>query len=67
MINKTPTIEELLTLWSLCVKFIEGNDIFHAENIYDNDRVIENAYGLMDSMCNIVGFTDYEEEYDNDD
>ena len=43
-------------LESLCKKFIEDNKIYSAETIYQADRVIENAYFLIEDICKILGF-----------
>ena len=49
-------------LWQLAERFIDINDIFSSENVYQSDNVIEEAYDFLDNMCEIVGFKPYEEE-----
>lgn len=51
-------------LWLLCEKFINDQKISCAETIYQSDRVIENAYQVLEGICDIVGYTkdDYVEE-----
>jgi hypothetical protein len=40
--------------------FIKEQHIYCAENIYQSDRVIENAYVFIEKLCNLVGY--YEEK-----
>lgn len=49
-------------LLELCQKFIDDNDIGCSEVIYQSDRVIENAYEFIESICDIVGYKEYEDE-----
>jgi CO dehydrogenase/acetyl-CoA synthase epsilon subunit len=49
-------------LFELCKKFIEEQNIFCAETIYQSDRVIENAYEFIEDVCNIVGYVEDEDE-----
>lgn len=46
-------------LWDLCQKFITDKAIICPEAVYQTDRVIENAYELIEGICDIVGY--YEE------
>lgn len=50
-------------LLSVCREFIEEQRISCGEDIYQSDRVIENAYGFIESICEIVGY----KESENDD
>ena len=50
------------TLWFLCKQFIEDQEITCGECVYQSDRVIENAYQLIEEICNIVGYYKDEEE-----
>jgi len=58
-------------LFALCEKFIEDNSITCEETVYQVDRVITNAYDLLSDICEIVGYTTYEDddddEYDDED
>jgi hypothetical protein len=49
-------------LWELCANFIEQNRILCVEFVYDSDRVVENSYDFIASICNEVGYFDLEEE-----
>lgn len=48
-------------LLQLCEKFVKENEIGCSETIYQCDRVIENAYEFIESVCEIVGFHQEEE------
>jgi hypothetical protein len=43
-------------LFELCFKFIQEQEISCSEAVYQSDRVIENAYELIDGICKIVGY-----------
>lgn len=43
-------------LFNLCQDFIRDNKIRCAEDIYQKDRVIENAYNFIEEICEIVGY-----------
>lgn len=45
-------------LVELCKKFIQENRITCAETVAQSDRVIENAYDFIESVCSIVGYYD---------
>ena len=66
MIDREPSLKDMARLWTLCADFIEQNDIWGAESVYQADRVIENAYAFIASICDEVGYVDLEEEDDND-
>lgn len=57
-----PDEESLLILWEVCKKFVKTQNITGSENVYQSDRVIENAYQFIDDICKIVGFEEYIEE-----
>jgi hypothetical protein len=54
--------EELL---ELCERFIQEQNIFCAETIYQSDHVIENAYEFIENVADIVGYLPSEEENDD--
>jgi hypothetical protein len=56
-VKKTEGARKLI---SVCEKFIEDNRITSPETVYQKDRVIENAYGLIQDICEIVGYEEYE-------
>jgi hypothetical protein len=43
-------------LLKICQDFIKNNKISCAETVYQTDRVIENVYEFIESVCNIVGY-----------
>lgn len=45
-------------LWDLCEDFINEQEISAPETIYQSDRVIQNAYDLIEKICDIVGYQD---------
>ena len=49
-------------LFKLCQQFIIDQNIHCAETVYQSDRVIENAYQLIEKICNIVGYETLEDE-----
>lgn len=49
-------IERLKRLWDVCEKFIEKQRISHPEIICQCDWVIENAYDLIEDICDVVGY-----------
>lgn len=51
-------------LVAICQKFVVDNRIGCSETIYQTDWVIENAYGLIDEICGIVGFMPMEDDND---
>lgn len=42
--------------------FIEKQKISCAETVYQSDRVIENAYELIQDICDVVGYYKYDDE-----
>lgn len=49
-------LDDVNKLWTLCKKFVETQQITCAESVYQSDRVIENAYELIEEICNLVGY-----------
>lgn len=37
-------------------KFVDDNDIYCNETIYQTDRVIESGYDFISELCHLVGF-----------
>jgi hypothetical protein len=60
MINDEPSVKEMAKLWQTCIDFIKEQTINCPETIYQTDWVIENAYGLIEDICDIVGYQDDE-------
>jgi len=48
--------EVLIALLNEVASFVSDNKITCAEAIYQNDRVIANAYGFIERLCNITGY-----------
>ena len=48
-------------LLELCHKFIDDNNITCAETIYQQDRIITNAYELIEHICDLIGYKQSEE------
>lgn len=42
--------------------FIKKQEITCAETIWQSDWVIENAYKLIEDLCEVVGYYDYGDE-----
>jgi hypothetical protein len=40
----------------ICQEFITTQRISYPEDIYQTDRVIENAYKFIDDICEVVGY-----------
>lgn len=64
MINDEPSVKDMAALWELCMKFIKDNKIDCAETVYQNDRVIRNAYEFIEEICEIVGYVESKFEDD---
>jgi hypothetical protein len=62
MIDKEPSVKDMAALWQHCMVFIETQNIYSRETVYQTDRVIENAYVFIADICEIVGYVDYEDE-----
>ena len=54
------TEKEMNDLHALCLKFINDQKIDCAETIHQTDWVIENAYGFIEDICEIVGYAENE-------
>jgi hypothetical protein len=59
-----PTHAELMALWNVCKKFVQDQDIGHADTIYQCDWIIENAYYFIEQVCDVVGYNPYVERDD---
>jgi hypothetical protein len=64
MAKSKPSTKELKSLWHVVEGFIREQDIGSVETIYQCDRVIENAYEFIEKCCVVVGYDDFEEEYE---
>ena len=55
-IEAADEIERLQKLWTVCEKFIKEQRISCPETIGQCDWVIENAYGFIEDICDVVGY-----------
>lgn len=53
-------------LFDLCGRFVAEQQISCPEAVYQTDRVIENAYELIESICDIVGYYKYPDEIEEE-
>jgi hypothetical protein len=60
----TDKTEKALKLYDIVEQFIEDQDIWGEESVYQCDRVIENAYDFIAQLCDIVGYRELEPEDD---
>lgn len=69
MAINNPTAARKARLWKVCEAFIVKQNIACEETVYQTDRVIENAYGLIGDIVKVVGVVDREDDdpYDEDD
>jgi hypothetical protein len=49
-------------LWNTCLAFIERHQINCSENIYQSDTVVLNSQEFIETICNIVGYYEFEDE-----
>lgn len=52
-------------LWKIVEEFISKHEIRCEEQVFQTDRIIENAYELMADMFNVVGYLPDEEGEDD--
>lgn len=53
-------------LFAVAQRFIEQQNIFCAETIYQSDRVIVHAYEFIEQVCDIVGYVGLDDPIDED-
>lgn len=53
-------------LFAVAQRFIEQQNIFCAETIYQSDRVIVHAYEFIEQVCDIVGYVGLDNPADKD-
>jgi hypothetical protein len=51
-------------LYQIVADFIDEQNIWGDECVYQCDRVIENAYVFIAQLCDVVGYKELEEEDD---
>jgi len=52
----TPTQQDLQRLWDHCAAFIQAQNIWCPESVYQSDRVAENSFEMIEGVCDIVGY-----------
>lgn len=57
-----PTQAQLKKLWAAVTAFVDRHDISCGEVVYQSDRVIENAYELVNELAQVVGYAQVEED-----
>lgn len=60
----TEKTEKALELYDIVEQFIEEQNIWGDECVYQSDRVIENAYAFIAQLCDIVGYKELEDADD---
>ena len=53
-------------LFDLCREFIKENKIDCSETIYQTDRIAENSLEFIESICELIGYHEEEEELDQE-
>jgi len=51
-------------LYKIVEDFIEEQNIWGDECVFQSDRVIENAYEFIAQLCNVVGYKELKDEDD---
>ena len=54
-------------LFDLCREFIKENKIDCPETIYQTDRIAENSLEFIESICELIGYHEEEEDLENED
>ena len=49
-------------LWNICQKFIVDLEISCPESIYQSDRIAENSLELIEEICKVIGYHQFEDE-----
>lgn len=60
--NGIDELRDLAKIKAIIQNFIEAQEISCAETIYQTDRVIINAYEFIESLVEIVGYKEYEDD-----
>lgn len=59
-------LRNMAKLRAIVVNFVEDQNIFCAETIYQTDRVIQNAYEFIQELVEVVGYKKDEDDGDNE-
>ena len=49
-------------LYEIVKDFIDEQNIWGDECVYQNDRIIENVYPFITQLCRVVGYKELEDE-----
>lgn len=60
--NGIDEFRDLAKLKAIIQNFVEKQEISCVETIYQTDRVIENAYELIENLVEIVGYKEYDDD-----
>lgn len=63
-VSVVPEAEARLT--AIVREFVEKHHVSCPETIHQTDRVIENAYELIEDLCNVVGYYRYLDDQETD-
>jgi len=67
LVPRTLRSSELINLSKKCQAFIIDQKIRCAEDVAQSDRVIRNAYELIEAICEIVGYYRDPDDVEEDD
>jgi hypothetical protein len=56
------TQKQLKALGKIVTKFVDDHHISCPESVAQNDEVIENAYDLIESLSEVVGYYEYPDD-----
>lgn len=56
-----PSHAELMALWKVCKDFVEKYKISCPEGIYQRDSIMVASPELVEDVCDVVGYVEYEE------
>lgn len=62
MVNNEPSVREMAALWKACAAFIEKHEISCAESVYQSDNILIHSSELVEDVCEIVGYVEFNEE-----
>lgn len=54
--------EQKEALWEAVTRFVDEQRISCGEAVYQTDWVAENSLELIEELCDIVGYYEYEDE-----
>lgn len=54
--------EKKIQLMELCQRFIDEHNVYDACDVYYGADVLENISGLLEEICNIIGYKESNED-----